>query len=329
VYGGVETLLVTLARLRHLCPGMEPEFGLNHRGRLWDELTAAGALVHDLGPVRFSRPWTVRAARRRLWPLSPEVVVCHGSWPHAVYAPAAAGRLVYFVHARPGRGWVDRLAARTRPAAVVANSRFTAEGVAGLFPGVPATVVYPPLEVTDRSAARDRLRAEFRVSAETVVVLMAARPEAGKGYAIFLDAVHQLRDFPGWVAWVAGGPPGPLTERVRFLGPRSDVPDLMAAADIYCQPNTGPEGFGLTFAEALAAGLPVVTSAIGGALEVVSPDCGLLTAPGDAGAVAEALAGLIGGADLRRALGAAGPARVRALCDPATQLEKLRRAVAP
>lgn len=328
LYGGVETLLATLARLRHLVPGMDPEFGLNHRGRLWLELMAAGVPVHELGDVRFRRPWTVLAARRRLRAIPPpDVVVCHGSWPHAVYAPAVAGRSVYFAHAQPGRGWVDRLAARTRPAVVIANSRFTADGVANLFPGVPTTVVYPPVEVADRSAARDRLRAEYRVSAETVVILMAARPEAGKGRAIFIQALTELQCFPGWVAWVAGGPREPSTELVRFLGPRSDVPDLMAAADIYCQPNTGPEGFGLTFAEALAAGTPVVTSAVGGAVEVVSPGCGLLTAPGDPGAVAEALAELIENRELRRSLGVAGPARVRALCDPAKQLEALRSAV--
>ena len=47
------------------------------------------------------------------------------------------------------------------------------------------------------------------------------------------------------------------------------VPRLMAAADIYCQPNTTPEPFGIAFVEALAAGVPVVTTAMGGPLEIV------------------------------------------------------------
>ena len=42
LYGGIETFLTTLARMRHLAPGMEPEFGLCFRGRLWDELVATG-----------------------------------------------------------------------------------------------------------------------------------------------------------------------------------------------------------------------------------------------------------------------------------------------
>src|SRR5262249_57437131 len=85
LYGGVETLLTTLARLRHLAPEMEPEFGLCFRGRLWDELTAAGVPVHDLGPVRISRPYTVQEARGRLKRVlaaaQPDVVVVHSSWP--------------------------------------------------------------------------------------------------------------------------------------------------------------------------------------------------------------------------------------------------------
>ena len=66
---------------------------------------------------------------------------------------------------------------------------------------------------------------------------------------------------------------GGVADRVRFLGQRSDVPRLMAAADVFCQPNAGPEPFGVVFVEALYAGLPVVTSAFGGAVEVVERPC--------------------------------------------------------
>src|ERR1700730_3572931 len=66
LYGGVETLLATLARFRTVCPGMEPHFACCYEGRLSSELMAAGAPVHMLGPARISRPWTVWRARRRL-----------------------------------------------------------------------------------------------------------------------------------------------------------------------------------------------------------------------------------------------------------------------
>src|SRR5262249_30090201 len=91
LYGGIETLLATLARLRHLAPAMEPAFGFVYLGRLWEELTAAGVPVHGLGPVRISRPWTVWRARRHLHRVlgecPPEVAVVHGCWPHLVFGP--------------------------------------------------------------------------------------------------------------------------------------------------------------------------------------------------------------------------------------------------
>jgi glycosyltransferase involved in cell wall biosynthesis len=56
-----------------------------------------------------------------------------------------------------------------------------------------------------------------------------------------------------------------ISDRIRFVGQRSDVPRLLAAADVFCQPDSGPEPFGIVSVEALYAGLPVVATAIGGA----------------------------------------------------------------
>jgi glycosyltransferase involved in cell wall biosynthesis len=115
--------------------------------------------------------------------------------------------------------------------------------------------------------------------------------------------------------------------RVRFLGQRSDVPRLMAAADLFCQPNVGPEPFGIVFVEALYAGLPVVTTGFGGAAEIVDERCGELTPPSDPAAVAAALGGLIRDPARRQALGAAGPGRAAHLCDPGRQLARLMAAL--
>jgi len=348
LYGGIEVGLTTMARLRHLAPAMESEFGLCFRGRLWDELVATGAAAYDLGPVRLSRPWMVWRARRRLRRVlaksRPEVVVTHDSWPHTVFAPVvrrAGVRLVHFVHGQTnGRHWLERLASRTRPDLVVANSRFTAGSTAKLFLDIPAEVLYPPVptpDIPDREVARRKVRVELTTSEEAVVILMVSRIEPLKGHSTLLAALARIRDEPSWVCWVVGGSQRPhehellevlerkakslgVADRVRFVGPRSDVLPVMVAAEIYCQPNTGPEGFGLTFLEALYAGLPVVTSGFGGAAEVVDKTCGVLTAPGDPEAVAAALRGLIRDPSRRLTLGAAGPNRAQSLCDPACQL---------
>lgn len=350
LYGGIETFLVTLARLRHLCPAIEPHYGLCFPGRLRDELLAAGVPVHDLGAVRLSRPWTVWQARRRLHSLLRQidfvVAITHGCWPHVVFAPILKKtgiRLVYMTHdyLNP-RHWLNRWAARTSPELVVANSRYTQQSAAAVFPQADVEVVYlpvPRLEV-DHSRVRAEMRQQLGVSPETVVILQASRLERWKGQTVHLEALAQLRDLPQWQAWIAGGPQkageaeflaelqgairqAGIADRVKFLGQRRDIPLLMAAADIYCQPNTDPEPFGITFVEALHAGLPVVTSNFGGAAEIITPDCGILCPPSNTNAVAEALRNLITDPQLRRSLGAVGPNRALTLCNPFEQIRTL------
>ena len=118
-----------------------------------------------------------------------------------------------------------------------------------------------------------------------------------------------------------------IGDRVRWLGERPDVRRLLAAADIHCQANVAPEPFGVAYVEALAAGLPVVASAAGGAIEIVDDSCGVLVPPGDAEALARALERLIVDRGIRARLAAGAPARARHLSDPATQMFRLADAL--
>jgi glycosyltransferase involved in cell wall biosynthesis len=161
-----------------------------------------------------------------------------------------------------------------------------------------------------------------------------------KGHSRHLEALATLSDLPGWILWQVGGAQRAhevryqeqlraqaailgIEARVRFLGERADVPELLAASDIYCQPNARPEGFGITLIEALMAGLPVVATAFGGAKEIVDESCGVLVPPDDVHALAASLRLMIQGRTLRSALASAGPARARKLCDPAAQMLQL------
>ena len=351
LYGGVESFLVTLARHRHLCPTLVQHFGLCFEGRLSEELQATGATTHLLGDVRLSRPWTVWSARRRLRKLLAQegfdVVCCHGCWPHAVFAPAVRGRvpLVFWAHDfASGQGPIERRARRTLPDLVLANSRATAATLASLFPGVNTEAiglaVAPPPANEDHSIQRATLRSSLGVPEDGIVIVQASRLESWKGHTVLLRALGRLREMPDWTCWIAGGVQRPheaaylaelqtlaaaqgITDRVRFLGQRGDVPAVLAAADIHCQPNTGPEPFGIAFVEALYAGLPVVTSAFGGAVETVDDTCGRLVPPGDDVALAAVLRRLIGEPELRARLAAAGPGRAVECCDPATHLARL------
>jgi len=98
--------------------------------------------------------------------------------------------------------------------------------------------------------------------------------------------------------------PGDMRAHVTFVGavPSADLPRWYASADIFVAPSTGNESFGIVLLEAMAAGRPVVCSDIPGYRSAVIPDDnGVLCAPGDVGALTDALCSLVED-DQRRAL---------------------------
>jgi glycosyltransferase involved in cell wall biosynthesis len=352
LYGGVESILTTLARSRELCPGMETQFALCQEGRLSQELTAAGAIVYMLGKVRISRPWTVWQARRKLAEVLRDqqfdVVICHMPWSLAVFGKAvkASGpKLGFWAHAfHPGRNWLERLARRTKPDLAIGNSRYTEGGLDNLYRDVPRGIVYPPVAVSESSMPgqwRAAVREQYQVREGTVVIIQVSRLEAWKGHRLHLEALARLPKTDRWVCWFVGGPQKPeegeyeqslreaatrlgIGDRVQFLGQRQDVARLLEGADVFCQPNLEAEPFGMVFVEALRAGLPVVSAASGGALEIVDDSCGLLVTPRDAVQLAEALACLVESPEMRERLGRAGRARGLKLCQPQAQMNILR-----
>ena len=87
----------------------------------------------------------------------------------------------------------------------------------------------------------------------------------------------------------------------------------------------GPEPFGIVFIEALSAGLPVVTTEIGAAPEIVDEECGMLVPKENVAALASALRTLLSDETTRVGLGRKGPDRAAALCDPASSATHLYR----
>jgi glycosyltransferase involved in cell wall biosynthesis len=359
LYGGVETLLATLAREADAAPGMDPSFALCFDGRCRAELEGLGASVHMLGGLRLSRPHTALRARRALsrWLASEafDVVVCHQPWTCVAFAPvaqAAGVPVVLWLHmASRGGHWLERLCTFTHPDLVICNSRFTA-ACASEWLHEPIEHVYCPVSATSplmEGSGRAELRRSLQTPPGDVVVVQVGRLEAFKGQQVLVQAISSLRDHPGWTCWIVGGAQRPsetgylrdlqafvhargIGDRVRFTGERTDVHAVMSAADIYCQPNTEPEGFGLTFIEAMQAGLPVVTSGIGAACELVNGRCGMLVPPGEVPALADALRRLIVDADLRARLGAEARRRPDELCSVPRQMARIKAtlsAVAP
>ncbi len=355
LYGGVETALVALARFRHLCPSMEPEYALSFEGRLSNELLETGVTVHQLGEVRTRKPWTVWSARANLRALLSErkfdVVMCHMAWPMAMFGSTArksGAPLAFWAHdAANGSHWLERWASRVPPDLIIGNSQFTRGTLPLLFPGAPCKIVFYPVMPTqpvDAKSCRAEIRRALGASDDTVAIIQVSRMEAWKGHHLHLDALAKLKDDPRWICWMVGGAQRPVEQeymreiqekavrlgigdRVRFLGQRSDVPSLLAAADIFSQPNLGAEPFGIVFIEALAAGLPVVTTAMGGPQEIIDESCGFTAPPGNAEQVAAALRRLIDSSELRSRLGQHGPERARELCDPGGRIPDLHTAL--
>jgi glycogen synthase len=175
------------------------------------------------------------------------------------------------------------------------------------------------------SAARqEALRARLQLPAGVYVGLTVARLEANKGLPDLLRALAALDPALDW-RWVivgAGGDRAPLealarrlgvAARVRFAGGvgEVDLHNLYALAGGFALPSLY-EGSSLATLEAMAHGLPVVATRVGGLPDKVRPgETGLLVAPGDAPALSAALARLMSDADAAAAMGRAGAALVQ------------------
>jgi glycosyltransferase involved in cell wall biosynthesis len=170
--------------------------------------------------------------------------------------------------------------------------------------------------------ARARLRAEWGIEHDTLVVGGVGRLVAEKGLVELAAAARTLHDrFDDQVTVVWVGPDDPdkpdalsdLAESVRLLGARTDMPAVYNAFDVFVLPSYR-EGFSRSGMEAAATGLPLVLSDIRGCREVGRHEReALLVAAGDEAALAEAILRLVEDPELRERLGTA--ARKRALAE--------------
>jgi glycosyltransferase involved in cell wall biosynthesis len=162
------------------------------------------------------------------------------------------------------------------------------------------------------------LRAKLIGTIARPFILTVARLDKQKGLNYLLEAAALV---PEAMFIVAGeGPERPalevhtralsLNNRVVFLGYRADIDDLLASCDLFVLPSLF-EGLPLSVLEAMAAGKPVVATAIGGTDEtIIHGETGLLVPPANPAALASAIRALLADPILSRRLGMAGRARV-------------------
>jgi glycosyltransferase involved in cell wall biosynthesis len=296
----------TVARLRRSLRGMSGADVVHAHGLRAGGLAVAALAGIVPGPLRFSRGGP------------PLVVTLHNA--------VIAGGLTAVAY-----GMLERLVARG--AAVVLGvspdleNRMRALGARQVG---RALVPAPPPARAPGPAEAAGLRAELGVG-DRRLILSVGRLARQKGLPTLLDAAA------GWAAaapapLVAIVGDGPLEDElrgriereglpVRLLGRRSDVPALLAAADVVVVPSVW-EGQPLLVQEALRAGRPLVATRVGGIPELVE-DAAVLVPPGDAAALREAVAQVLDDPVLAAALGAAALRRAAGLPGEAAAVRQL------
>ena len=332
----MESLLLTLARSKAFDPISTHDFAFTAEGPALNAIVLAGGKVHHLEGASYKQPIRLYRARRRLNELCQEykydIAVFH-QYPYLIAAFADVlwrrkVKMARFFHNETVPGskfeWLVRVAGSKALNLSIVNSKFLLEKI----PGGNGTVVYCPVDrqIFLPDEKRRQIRARLSTPSDEPLVIQVCRLAERKGHPRLLRALASLKSL-SWTCWIVGGPQKnhevnyfetlknlaaelDIAPRVRFLGIRHDVPELLAAADIFSHPNTyPPEPFGIALVEALQAGLPVITTAMGGALEIVLQECGFLVPPEDDIALSDALKRLLTEKELRSQMSKAARTR--------------------
>jgi sugar transferase (PEP-CTERM/EpsH1 system associated) len=325
--GGQERLLVELARHN------DPErfaltfVSLTGRGKLADALEAHGGRVIALDEPPGLRPrmiWRLRQLMRRE---RFDVVHTHDDKPLIYAAPAARlARVPLRIHTHHHGllrqfTWRQRLLVRwaaqlVDPFVCVSHdsARYcAAEGIAARR----LRVIWNGIDLE---------RFAFHGPQPPGPAVVVARLTAEKDVQNLVHAVRQVAEvLPQFRLEIAGDGPCRenlvrlaaelrIGERVRFLGEVRDVPALLARARLFVLPSQS-EGISLTILEAMASGLPVVATNVGGNPEVVEPGTGMLVPPCDPAALAHAIVRVASNPEEALLMGRAARRRVETYFD--------------
>jgi glycosyltransferase involved in cell wall biosynthesis len=254
-----------------------------------EKLTAAG-VIFDIPDRSLNGLERVRRYAAFIRKFKPDVIFGHSALPAlygrlAVILAGSKAKFVSVLHSGTDDygswklRWAERIL-RSRTDKIIAVSQSAADAyLRRLKSAPPLTVVLNGVDLDRFYAARERrteVRAALGLASNEKLLLQVGRISPVKQQRFTLKAlVSALREDPGLRLWFAGIiedvdyaaafdaeiAEADLGERVRFLGPRLDVPDLLSACDVYLMPSLS-EAHSIAFLEAMASGPPIVASAI-------------------------------------------------------------------
>jgi len=333
--------------LHHLATRLDPRFGrptvacLWGRGKVADWLHDAGIEVISLGARRACLPLAALRLRRLL--MSGRFRLLHTFLFHANIAGriAAIGTGVPVVSSlrvtetdRPLRATIDRLTCRRIVAETCVSHAVRRWAIDRGLPAGKLVVIPNGVDVRAYEAPPGRLRSELGLPPNAKIALFVGRLHRQKGPDVLLDAAAKLAPANPDLHFVLAGD-GPmrgelqqmaqrsgLAPRVHLLGPREDVPSLLADAALLVVPSRW-EGMPNVVLEAMAAGRPVVAVNVGGSAELVidagmpgqpssassSRPTGMLVPPENPQALAEAILRILSDEAFADQLGAAARER--------------------
>lgn len=319
--GGAEVMLAKLVDGMDRTRFTNIVVSLTDRGQLGGQIESSGVVVHALGMKRgrldlLALPRLVRLLRS----IKPTIVQ---SWLyHADLLSTVAMSflrspiLVWNVrcsdmdltHYPPLTRWVLRVLAQcsATPAAVIVNSEAGKQQHEALGYHPRRWEVIPNGFDTQRFhpdvSLRAPLRQEWKVPQDAVIVALVARVDPMKDHATFLNAAQQVANAKPNVYFLLVGKDTQmlapavaargLTDRVRLLGYRSNVECLLPGMDVLCLSSAFGEGFPNVLGEAMACGIPCISTDVGDAGRIIA-DTGLIVPVRDPDALAHAIVDLI------------------------------------
>ncbi|MFN0159341.1 MAG: glycosyltransferase family 4 protein [Bacteroidota bacterium] len=293
--------------------------------------------------------WQLRTVMRRQ---SIDIIHCQHSRDIATIVPATrlSGRPIPIVLSKRVGSYVMKKDlfhqfTYARVSKVLAVSEVIRRNVLNTTPMTPERVItlHDAIDTSTFSlerVERRRVRDEFSISDQTVLIGIVGRFSPGKGHEELLEAASILRKRHSNVHFMIVGEASHgeeaymhgirnlcttlrLDDIITFTGFRKDVPNVMAAFDIFAFPSHA-ESFGVVLIEAMALERPVVSTNCDGVLDiVVDGETGLHVNPKSGNELADALERLIKYQTLREEMGKRGRKRVEEMFNQTKQMDKL------